>query len=408
MSHVMRPPLLRDTDRPMVAGVCAGIATHLGVRVRWIRLGFALSGLIGIGVLSYAMAVVLIDGADGTRAPASRIRLQSRTDYFAAAVVAAGTAGLITALAPHLVVVAAVVLLVASLAIVVASLAPDRSDVDRRDIPTWIPPAFHDVLRSVRGSRALVARTAVGVILAAIGILLLLLQSGSWSKLVIASSELALVLAGAGLAFGPWISRLASDLLGERRDRIRDRERGELAAHLHDSVLQTLALVQRNANDAGEVARLARVQERELREWLLHGERATTRHDVFTGAIDAVAAELECANATAIQVVHVRDCPMDALLQPLVDAAREAMSNAQRHAGVDSISVYTEVDPNEIRVFVRDRGRGFDPAAVAADRGGIRESIEGRMRRHGGAAVIRSELGEGTEIELSMRRGASR
>jgi len=209
--------------------------------------------------------------------------------------------------------------------------------------------------------------------------------------------------------FGPWLWRLGSELVKERRERIRSEERAEVAAHLHDSVLQTLAMVQRRAGDPREVVRLARKQERELRTWLLSGQRFDP--DAVAGSLGSsltvLGADLEDSHGVPVEIVQVRDCPIDEGLAALVLAAREAISNAQRHSGADRVSVYCEVGTTEVAVFVRDRGRGFDRAQVAPDRRGIAESIEGRMARHGGRATVSSAPGEGTEVELVMPRNGS-
>jgi signal transduction histidine kinase len=194
-------------------------------------------------------------------------------------------------------------------------------------------------------------------------------------------------------------------LVLERQERIRADERADVAAHLHDSVLQTLALVQRRANDPKEVVRLARMQERELRAWLLAGGSAPAPDtEASVGvALEELAAAVEAERSVPVEVVRVRDCPAEGL-EPLLLAAREAMVNAAQHSGASSVSVYLEVEPDKATVFVRDRGKGFDVAAVPADRGGITNSIVGRMTRAGGKATVRSTRGEGTEVELEMSR----
>jgi signal transduction histidine kinase len=215
----------------------------------------------------------------------------------------------------------------------------------------------------------------------------------------------AVVASGIALAIGPALIRLGRELVEERRERIRSEERADVAAHLHDSVLQTLALVQRRADDPREVVRLARRQERELRAWLLGGDADSPPAATSLGrALEGVAAEVEDECGVPVEVVRVRDCPLDNL-EPLLLASREAMLNAARHSGAPDVSVYLEVEPHRATVFVRDRGRGFDPASVPADRGGIAASIVGRMARRGGTAAIRSAPGDGTEVELVLPRG---
>ncbi len=201
---------------------------------------------------------------------------------------------------------------------------------------------------------------------------------------------------------GPWVYRLASDLSDERAERVRTQERADVAAHLHDSVLQTLALIQKNADDGPAVARLARAQERDLRAWLYAGESADER--TIASALRGVAARVEDEYAVSVDVVAVGDDELDERLQPIVRAAGEAVTNAAKHAGTGRVDVYAEVTPAAVDVFVRDRGRGFDPAAVPADRYGVRHSIVDRMQRHGGTAEVRSAPGEGTEVRLHLSR----
>jgi signal transduction histidine kinase len=215
---------------------------------------------------------------------------------------------------------------------------------------------------------------------------------------------IAVVLGGLALIFGPWLWRLWRALVEERTERIRADERVEMAAHLHDSVLQTLAMVQRRAGDPRAVVGLARRQERELRSWLFG--RAPAQPGLELGdAIEAAAADVEQRLGVPVETVHVGTaCKVDERLGALVLAAREAMTNAARHSGAPVIAVYEEVEPDLVTVFVRDRGRGFDPHSIASDRGGIAESITGRMQRNGGNALIHSRPGQGTEVQLSMRR----
>lgn len=206
-----------------------------------------------------------------------------------------------------------------------------------------------------------------------------------------------------GLILAPFIWRLGRNLAAERAERIRSQERAEVAAHLHDSVLQTLTLMQKRADDPREVAALARRQERELRDWLAGGSDgdAETR---FAAALRAAAEGVEDDLRVKIDVVAVGDCDLDEPAAALVAAAREALTNAAKFAPGGPISVYAEVTPERIEAFVRDRGSGFDPAAVPADRRGLSESIVGRMRRNGGDATIDSVPGSGTEIVLSLDR----
>ena len=184
---------------------------------------------------------------------------------------------------------------------------------------------------------------------------------------------------------------------------VRSQERAETAAHLHDSVLQTLALIQRRGGDNAEASLLARRQERELRDWLYGGPG--TPGATVGDALARTVEELEERYAVTIELVVVGDAALDERGEALVAAAREALVNAATHAGVDRVSVYAESDPAATRVFVRDRGAGFDTDAVGDDRRGLRESIVGRLRRHGGSATVRSRPGQGTEVAMEVPRG---
>jgi signal transduction histidine kinase len=215
---------------------------------------------------------------------------------------------------------------------------------------------------------------------------------------------LATILGGA-LLFSPWVARLVRQLGEERRERIRNEERADMAAHLHDSVLQTLALIQRHADAPQQARSLARRQERELRAWLYDGRRSSTEDapGALATALDGVADEVEADHGVAVDVVVVGDCPFDGHVDALVAAVREAVLNAARHSGADEVSVYAEVvGDSRIEAFVRDRGRGFDPAAVNGDRRGITHSIVRRMARHGGRAHVTSAPGEGTEVAFEL------
>ena len=222
----------------------------------------------------------------------------------------------------------------------------------------------------------------------------------SMARDVLAASVLAIL--GLAIVVGPWVYRLASDLSDERAERVRTQERADVAAHLHDSVLQTLALIQKNGDDAPTVARLARAQERDLRAWLYSGESTDER--TVASALRGVSARVEDEYGVSVDVVTVGDCAFGEHLRALVNATGEAATNAAKHAGTGRIDVYAEITESAVDVFVRDRGRGFDPASVPADRYGVRHSIVDRMTRHGGTAEVRSAPGEGTEVRLHLSR----
>jgi signal transduction histidine kinase len=215
------------------------------------------------------------------------------------------------------------------------------------------------------------------------------------------------VLIAVALIFAPSWRRLARSLAAERTERIRSQERADVGAHLHDSVLQTLALIQRSAQDPKQVAALARRQERELRGWLAGGD-SREPGDSLASALEAAAAEVEAMAGGSVEVVAVGDCSLDERGGAVMAAAREAMLNAAKFAGQEPVSVYAELSDERIQVFVRDRGAGFDPAAVPQARRGVRESIIGRMLRAGGSAAVRSLPGGGTEIEIAIDRETDR
>lgn len=210
--------------------------------------------------------------------------------------------------------------------------------------------------------------------------------------------------AGLLLIFGPWLYRLASQLTDERRERIRSEERTTLATHLHDSVLQTLALIQRT-DDPQRMNHLARTQERELRAWLF-GKVAPEAGETLSDLLQGFAGKCESRYPVMVDVVTVGDVALDERLQEVAAACGEAINNAAKHSDAGSVSVYAEVEPEVLTIYVRDEGRGFSVTDVGADRRGISDSIEGRMKRAGGRAVIQSEPGRGTEVILTLDLGA--
>jgi signal transduction histidine kinase len=254
-----------------------------------------------------------------------------------------------------------------------------------------------------RPGQADLPRLVIGLLLVAFASASLLHSLGVLHSLGKAIGAVAIVGTMLGLLFGPWFVRLIRSLASERAARIREQERAELAAHLHDSVLQTLALIQKRAGDPREVAGLARRQERELRNWL-HERPAMSGEDTLAVALGRAAAEVEELHHVPIEVVTVGDRPLNQELEAMVQAAREAMANAAKFAGADRVDLYAEVDAERVEMYVRDRGIGFDPVTIPPDRRGVRDSIIGRMERHHGRATVHSTPGEGTEVELVMER----
>jgi signal transduction histidine kinase len=246
-----------------------------------------------------------------------------------------------------------------------------------------------------------VSRGGLGVALVLAGGFAFLWANGALRPAGEALLAALAVLIAVALIFAPSWRRLARSLAAERTERIRSQERADVGAHLHDSVLQTLALIQQSAQDPRQVAALARRQERELRGWLAGGEQRDAGETLAT-ALEAAAAEVEAAVGGSIEVVAVGDCPLRERTAAVVAAAREAMFNAAKFAGEAPVSVYGELSSERVQVFVRDRGAGFDLEAVPPQRRGVRESILGRMRRAGGSATVRSLPGGGTEVEIAI------
>jgi signal transduction histidine kinase len=285
---------------------------------------------------------------------------------------------------------------------------------DDRPVSGWQRLLGRRTGEDARADRVLLAS---GIGLVVLGALVALSSLGALDPTRTGLLQLVVGTAAIGLVVAPFWRRSARRAQAERSERIRGDERAEVAAHLHDSVLQTLALIQRRSDDPREVAGLARRQERELRTWLSgRSERPDTE---LMAALRAAAAAVEVEHRVEIEVVTSGERPLDDRTAALVAAAREAMANAARHAGpvdVDGapgtavggpdgsvpVSVFAEVEDGRVEVFVRDRGRGVDPARVPADRRGVSESIVGRMRRAGGRATILSSPGEGTEVELLL------
>jgi signal transduction histidine kinase len=274
---------------------------------------------------------------------------------------------------------------------------PVAASVVGPDLPAAVPPERSALRTLYRGGFGAALIVGAG--------LLFLYANGALSGFGDVALTALVAIAALGLILAPFWWRLASTLAAERNERIRSQERAELAAHLHDSVLQTLALVQQRADDPRTVASLARRQERELRDWL-RGRTPTAKRDSLAAALEAAAEEVEEAHGVRIDVVAVGDRRLDERAQALVAATREALTNAAKFAGAAPVSVYAELTAERAQVFVRDRGPGFGLDAVPLDRRGVRESIVGRMGRHGGSAVVHTAPGEGTEVELTLEGAA--
>jgi signal transduction histidine kinase len=385
-----------------MGGVCAGIARRFGVDPVLVRLAFVIATAAwGFGLVLYALAWLVIPAGEAPR----RRRLPTGRG---AVEVAVGTGLLLLSVLLAFrelglwfsdAIVWPLVLIVSGAALIWrGSTAPRPSTPAAAAQPA--PPAEVTGAAPAARTAAAVSRTGIGIALVIAAGFAFLQATGALSAardVILAVIAVVVVLA---VIFAPWILRLVRSLTAERAERIRSQERAEVAAHLHDSVLQTLALVQRS-DDPQQVAALARRQERELRAWLA-GRPAPGQGDRLAPALEAAAAEVEEHHGVPVEVVVVGDRELDAAAEAVVAAAREAMTNAAKFGAGSPVDVYAESTSNGLQVFVRDRGPGFDPAAVPADRRGVRESIMGRMERHGGKARITSSRESGTEVELEL------
>ncbi|WP_416972437.1 PspC domain-containing protein [Streptomyces sp. 4F14] len=408
--------LYRSGDGRWLGGVARGLAGHLGLPVVWLRLMFV--GLFmadGLGALLYAafwFFVPLGVGGVGGQRPPSIVTTETAPDGRRRLVARKPDRGQILAL---LLMVVVTMVFVGSvdvgsgarvyflpLVLVGAGVALVWRQADNARRARWVEVG--------RRRRTLtLVRTLGGVLLVAAGVSGVFVLQGSAAHLGSVLQAALAVLVGITLLAGPYLVRMTQDLSEERLMRIRAQERAEVAAHVHDSVLHTLTLIQRHAENPAEVRRLARAQERDLRTWLYKPEgTGKDEADEPTTVADAVrrsAAEVEDKHGVPIEVVVVGDCDLDERTSAQMQAAREAMVNAAKYGGEGgAVQVYAEVEGRTVFVSVRDRGPGFDPDTIPADRMGVRESIIGRMERNGGTARLRAVPDGGTEVELEMER----
>ena len=372
----------RETDR-IIAGVAGGLADSLRVGDAYVRAAFlTLLSIWGIGGLLYlAMWLIAFDKIEDEEVvPVSSSQALGLATAFAGVLFLLGAFGWWPN--PILVVTAA------ALSFGTAAL----TDSSR---PAPLAGLFDPNVEKPSRMRIL-----IGVVLLISGLSLLNIRVGGLFEFSTVFLAVGLTGLGVAVAFGPWVRRLVGDLATERNERIRQEERAEVAAHLHDSVLQTLALIQRS-DDPSRMAMLARHQETELRDWL-HGTAPLDGIDLVSTALKGAAARVEEDHQVPIDVVTVGDHAVDEHTKALVGAASEAMVNAAKHSGADRMSLFFETDEDEMSVFVTDQGIGFDPSAVDTDRRGIANSIRSRVEKAGGTVEIASEAGEGTEVVLRM------
>jgi signal transduction histidine kinase len=398
-------PLRRDPTDRLGGGVAAGVAAWKGFNVTTVRIVFVLIAMVSTGwfVPVYVAGWLLIPAADADGSIATRARSDSRGIRLAIGLsslvilllLAAGAlnGGWLVGWAwPQ-------VFSVAGLALIWRNAAQEEQAALRRLVEPF---------ETAAGSAK---RTAFRLVLA--GALLLggvgwLFSAHKSLALLRPLGGVVLVIAAIVLVLGPWWLRIARDLVLERQAKVRAEERVDIAARVHDSVLQTLALIQRRADDPQKVIQLARMQERELRSWLFEGRdpNETEADLTLAGGIRQIQQDIESRYEVPVEAVTVGDCELDDNLNALLAAAREATVNAAKWSGASVISLFAEVEPGEVSLVVRDRGKGFDPEAVPADRKGLAESVHGRMTRRGGTATVTSALGEGTKVTLKMARTA--
>ena len=413
-----RSPLVRRTDGRMVAGVAGGIARHLGLNVTLVRILFTILTVNGIAFLVYFAIWLLVpddtdDGSGHTRLrrPREVVRAVIRTrpgedphrrqKLVGYLIVGSAVGSVLGAFGLHTGTASGLPL---TIAVIGAGLIWWRAPEAQR--AQWSSDARRYGSRlSGRGS-LLIVLGGVGLVVA--GVAAFLAAHDALAQARAGALAIGATFVGVLLVTGPWLFRLVRELTAERRARIREHERAEVAAHVHDSVLQTLALIQAQAGDPDAVRRLARRQERELRGWLYAPQTTAAEGGAptFSGVLRAAAADVEDTHGISIDVVVVGDTTVDEAVTATVAAAKEAMVNAAKSSGAPAVSVFAEVTSGGVEVFVRDRGRGFDPDDVPADRRGIRDSIVGRMARHGGKGSVRSSPA-GTEVALSVSRKES-
>ncbi|RFU86297.1 ATP-binding protein [Streptomyces triticagri] len=425
--------LYRSGEGRWLGGVARGLAGHLGLPVVWVRLVFI--GLFmanGLGALVYGAFWFFVPlgvggvggGGTGAAAGGGATGAAERPHTVTTETGADGRRRLVVRRMDKGQFIALLLMVVVSMVFVgsVDMGGPSRAYL----WPTLLVAAGvalvwrqADNARRARwmavGSRRRtlnIARAAGGVALVGTGVTGIFVTQGSVEHLGSVLQAAVAVVAGIGLLAGPYVVRMVQDLNDERTLRIRAQERAEVAAHVHDSVLHTLTLIQRNAESPAEVRRLARAQERDLRTWLYKPEGTGKDEDEepenLADAVRKAAAEVEDKHGVPLEVVVVGDCDLDERLSAQMQAAREAMVNAAKYGGEGgAVQVFAEVEGSSVFVSVRDRGPGFDLDAVPADRMGVRESIIGRMQRNGGTARLRAVPGGGTEVELEMERTAT-
>ncbi len=376
----------------MMLGVAGGFARKYGVDSYLIRIGLLLLTLTGgLGVILYLACWALSTAAsDSVVVPQVEPRLaETRSMAVAAAIAALLLAARNVDIWPGDALMLPAVVVAGGSALV---WYRNRGESD-----------VTDPLERVLQGRATPLRSLAGGALAFFGVVALVARGVKFEQLPAALAAVAMALAGAAVLIGPYVGRLTTQVHDEERQRIRDVERNAMAAQLHDSVLQTLALMQRATDDPRRMLMLARRQERELRSWLYDSKSGVAVGMLSTRA-EEIAAEVELDHEVPVDLVVVGDCELTTATESLLLAVREATVNAAKHAHADQVSIYVEVEPTRVTAFVRDKGVGFNAASVTASRRGIALSIRDRVEHAGGRAILESGPGRGTEWELVVPR----
>jgi len=393
----------RSREDRLIGGVSGALATRWGRDPMLIRLGFALAGLLTVGVPVYliAWAILPMDGEDTTIISRARTDKAGIAQAFALGTVLIVLYLVFSALGVNWLGSVAWALIIGAVGMVLIwrNSSPAEQEIIRQEAEPFLS------LTSRNRRKATLIRFAIGAVLLIAGMSILFTGHVGLATLR-PLGGLVLVVAAVVIVLGPWWWRIARDLMVERQARGRAEERADMAARVHDSVLQTLALIQRNADQPAQVVKLARAQERELRSWLFEGRPPGEAHDAATLAegVRLIQKDVEERHGVPVEAITVGDCELDDELRALLAAAREATVNSAKWSGADVVSVFAEVEPEEVSIYVRDRGCGFDPATVPLDRKGLAESVQARMTRRGGTAVVRSVKDEGTEVTLRMPR----
>jgi signal transduction histidine kinase len=398
-------PLRRGRDNCILGGVCGGFATRLGIKERNIRVIFALLTLVfGLGVLLYMTFWLVLTRSGEEHSIIQQIFQNRREAQFVLLAFIAALILIITLQSTGSRTTDGFGWPLILSAFAAFAIWRGASKDERGHLADFFNSA--PVIGSAfsKSRKVIVARVVIGVGLVIIGLHQLNHLGGVWGSAGSALFGTVVLVGGVAVLFAPWWLQNVRELTSERRERVRSEERAAMVTHLHDSVLQTLTLIERAAANEGDVVRLARNQERELRQWLFSPETLNDTSTSFVGLVGAIEHDVENDYGVRVELVTVGDCVPDERVTTLVAAGREAAINAAKWSEASSVSIFTEVEPHTISFFVRDRGVGFDLDAIPADRQGIALSIRQRMSQLGGEAHITTSDGAGTEVQLVLPR----